>query len=227
MKKKRNLTLKRRHVADHRKKGSHKHGFVFAVLIIIVVVIGLAAFGIRKINSRINNQNIMTTQNAETSSEIQQRDMEHKFINHISKPAILIYQKNYHVLPSIVIAQAIVESQWGTSKLYQTANNPFGIKGTYQGQYVSYDTDEYVNGKKITVPAKFRKYPNLTEAIADHDHQLQVNFIRGNNTNSYIKAAYLLQRNSYATDPSYAKKLIGVIRQYNLSKYDLEAINND
>ncbi|MEJ1300404.1 glucosaminidase domain-containing protein [Latilactobacillus sakei] len=46
----------------------------------------------------------------------------------------MVYQKKHQVLPSIIIAQAIIESDWGRSDLATKANNLFGVKGQYQGQ---------------------------------------------------------------------------------------------
>nr|WP_252893064.1 glucosaminidase domain-containing protein [Lentilactobacillus otakiensis] len=54
------------------------------------------------------------------------------FISKVGNPAVKIYVKNRQVLPSVVIAQAILESQFGTSELSTDANNLFGIKGTYR-----------------------------------------------------------------------------------------------
>lgn len=142
-----------------------------------------------------------------------------KFIKKMAAPAVRVYQQNGQVLPSIVIAQAILESSWGTSALFQQANNPFGVKGSYQGQSKSFPTSEYVNGKKIQIHANFRDYPSLTAAILDHDALLKANYFKKTVTD-YQTAAKLLQENGYATDPDYAKKLDNVIATYNLNQYD-------
>lgn len=65
----------------------------------------------------------------------------------MAKPAVRVYKKNHQVLPSIVVAQAIIESNWGQSQLYQQADNPFGMKGNYNGNTKLFPTTEYVNGK--------------------------------------------------------------------------------
>lgn len=149
------------------------------------------------------------------------------FIEKVSKPAITLYQDNHQVLPSIVIAQAVLESSWGDSDLYRNANNPFGIKGNYRGKSVSYNTEEVYSGKRVTIKANFRKYPSLLAALNDHNQLLSTTFIKKDNILSYRTMAKLLQQNGYATDPSYAKKLIQIIRKYKLSQYDLTAINGD
>lgn len=129
------------------------------------------------------------------------------------------------VLPSIVIAQAILESSFGSSQLYVQAHNPFGIKGSYQGQSQQFLTTEYLNGKQIQETANFKKYPTMIAALKDHNQLLSQQFIKQPNVQSYQKAAKLLQVNGYATDPKYAQKLIKVILTYKLSDYDLAAIN--
>src|SRR5699024_9388714 len=54
------------------------------------------------------------------------------FINTVAPGAISGWNK-YGILPSVSIAQGILESGWGKSQLATTGNNLFGIKGVYQG----------------------------------------------------------------------------------------------
>jgi flagellum-specific peptidoglycan hydrolase FlgJ len=147
------------------------------------------------------------------------------FISRVGNPAIKIYLKNRQVLPSVVIAQAILESQFGTSELSTSANNLFGIKGSYHGQSVQFYTTEVENGKSIKVLAQFRKYPSLAASIADHNQLVSAKFIKSKNILSYRQSTRLLQENGYATDPHYASKLNHIIVKYNLSRYDLKALN--
>lgn len=201
--------------------GSRKNRVIFW-LIAIVIVIGLG-FGIRGVKNHFDH--VAQVRQSQNNPQLAQERHDRVFMRTIADPAIKAYQKNYQILPSVVIAQAIVESNWGSSKLYQVANNPFGIKGKYHGKSVSYETAEYINGHKKTVSAKFRKYPNLEAAIFDHDNALNHGFIHRQHVMSYITDAKLLQKNHYATDPNYAKKLISVIKQYHLNRYDLQALN--
>ncbi|KJW11992.1 N-acetylmuramidase [Levilactobacillus spicheri] len=156
-----------------------------------------------------------TSSSAESGQSVAQQ----RFIKKMAAPAVRVYRENGQVLPSIVIAQAILESSWGTSELFLQANNPFGVKGAYQGRTKSFPTTEYVNNKKVTVNANFRDYPTLTAAILDHDALLKQNYFKGTVTD-YRTAAKLLQSNGYATDPHYARKLMNVIATYNLNQYD-------
>ncbi|MED5018935.1 glycoside hydrolase family 73 protein [Paenibacillus chibensis] len=127
---------------------------------------------------------------------------------------------------SLTIAQAILESNWGTSGLAQQANNLFGIKGKGPAGSVDMPTTEYVKGKPAKVTASFRKYHSWTESIADHS-ELLLKGTRDNPTRyhgvlhaDYKKAAEAVWKGGYATDPEYPAKLIRIIETYQLMQYD-------
>lgn len=136
---------------------------------------------------------------------------------------------------SVMMAQAILESGWGASTLTTTANNMFGIKGSYNGQYVTMDTyEDDGSGNYYLISAKFRKYPSLKESFEDNAYVLRnTSFSSGNyyysgawksNTTSYTQATAWLQ-GRYVTDTSYASKLNNLISTYNLTQYDTGSSN--
>lgn len=136
---------------------------------------------------------------------------------------------------SVMMAQAILESGWGASTLTTTANNMFGIKGSYNGQYVTMDTyEDDGSDNYYLISAKFRKYPSLKESFEDNAYVLRnTSFSSGNyyysgawksNTTSYTQATAWLQ-GRYATDTSYASKLNNLISTYNLTQYDTGSSN--
>ncbi|MCY8346647.1 phage tail protein [Bacillus haynesii] len=149
------------------------------------------------------------------------------FIKAIAPDAQRVYKK-YDILASLIIAQACLESGWGTSELAQKGKNLFGIKGTYNGQYVLMWTTEYDKNENPTrVQAKFRKYPSWTESIQD----LANLYVNGTSWNpnqykavagekDYKKATAALIKAGYASDPDYATKLNNLIQTYNLTQYD-------
>lgn len=143
------------------------------------------------------------------------------FINSVKDGAIK-GMKNYGVLASLTIAQAILESGWGSSALSTQANNLFGIKANGSTDYVVMKTKEYVNGEYITVDAKFRKYKSWNESIEDHAKFLVENKRYKNliGEKDYKKACTLIQQDGYATDPKYASSLITLIEQNKLNQYD-------
>ncbi|WP_245592899.1 glycoside hydrolase family 73 protein [Carnobacterium funditum] len=141
------------------------------------------------------------------------------------------YAKNlketYGILPSISIAQAILESDWGRSELSVKNNNFYGIKGDNPNKTVMMNTKEFVNGEWIEIKAPFRKYDSWQESMDEHARLIVYGTTWNANQYStvlaateYKEAAYALEKSGYATDPDYPVKLIRLIEQYNLHQYD-------
>ena len=135
--------------------------------------------------------------------------------------------KNTKILPSIVMAQAALESAWGKSELATKANNLFGVKGDYKGKsYTKRTREEDKNGKSYYVNAPFRKYPSFKESIADHGAFFVSTDWRKKNYAPVLKAkdyktqAKALQSCGYATDTKYASKLINLIEEHGLAQFD-------
>jgi lysozyme len=145
-----------------------------------------------------------------------------EFINSILTGAISTYEK-YKILPSVTLAQAITESFWGEASF---GNNLFGIKWQdgcgYERQYLW--TTEFINGEEVRIQDWFRKYDNWTQSIEDHGYFLYSNNRYKNVIGCYKaeEACEQLQLAGYATDPNYAKQLINLIKEYNLTKWDGE-----
>ena len=203
-------------VIAKRKKSNGVVAFVI-VAVIVVLVFGAGLKLRQYVVNRFDSSATATTQSTSASQGL--TDAQQAFIKKMAAPAQRVYKLNRQVLPSIVVAQAILESNWGKSTLYLEANNPFGMKGSYEGNTKAFPTTEYENGKKITVNDYFRDYPDLKSAILDHDKILRAKFIPQATTN-YQTAAEFLQENNYATDPNYAQKIIQMIQTYNLNQYD-------
>ena len=156
------------------------------------------------------------------------------FIAEISTYAQPIAQAN-DLYASVMIAQAVVESGWGSSALSQSPyHNLFGIKGSYQGQTVYMNTLEYLNNKWVTKKEPFRHYPTFAESFSDNAYVLRnTSFGNGyyyagtwkSNTKSYTEATAALT-GRYATDPTYSTKLNNIIVTYGLTKYDTPATGN-
>jgi hypothetical protein len=77
-------------------------------------------------------------------------------------------QQNTGVPASVSVAQAILESDWGRSRLTRQANNLFGIKGAGTAGSVSLATWEHIDGSDVVVQAGFRAYYTLEESVDDH-----------------------------------------------------------
>jgi len=143
-----------------------------------------------------------------------------EFIKEILDGAIMSY-KEFNVLPSLTLAQAILESDWGYSDI---GNNLFGIKWTENCGFAKREvpTSEYINGKMIQVMAYFRIYKDRNESVIDHGNFLATNsrYQETLKSDTYITACRNIQKAGYATDPTYADKLIDIIERYNLNKWD-------
>ena len=151
-------------------------------------------------------------------------------------PAAQNVARGKDIYASVMIAQAALESGWGTSALSKAPNhNLFGVKGSYNGQSVNMQTLEDSGGQNYySIQADFRKYPSYQESLEDYADKI-VNGISGaplfysgawkSKTNSYQDAtAYLTGR--YATDTAYGSKLNRIIEQFGLTKYDTETAVN-
>lgn len=156
------------------------------------------------------------------------------FITEIATYAQPIAQAN-DLYASVMIAQAVVESGWGSSALSQAPYyNLFGIKGSYQGQTVYMDTLEFLNNQWVNKKEPFRQYPSFAESFNDNAYVLRnTSFGNGyyyagtwkSNTRSYTDATACLT-GRYATDPGYASKLNNIITTYRLTQYDTPASGN-
>ncbi|ECC0538728.1 1,4-beta-N-acetylmuramoylhydrolase [Listeria monocytogenes] len=131
---------------------------------------------------------------------------------------------------SVMIAQAILESAYGTSELGSAPNyNLFGIKGAYNGQsYTKQTLEDDGKGNYYTITAKFRKYPSYHQSLEDYAQVIRkgpswnpnyYSKVWKSNTTSYKDAMKALT-GTYATDTAYATKLNDLISRYNLTQYD-------
>lgn len=134
--------------------------------------------------------------------------------------------KEHGVLPSITLAQGIIESAWGKSGLTVQGNNLFGIKVdiSWTGPVIEMNTQEFVNGQYITVVARWRVYDRWEDSILDHGKFLKENIRYEQagvfNAKNYKEQAEALLRAGYATDPNYSNKLCSMIESYSLDQYD-------
>ena len=195
----------------------------FLILFILLVVFVCFRYYRRQAiqSEQIRQEQLQRRQ--EQEKLIRQRKAFIKKIGPIAKQV----DKSYDLLPSITIAQACLESNYGQSDLSQKYNNLFGVKGTNPNTSAILTTKEYVKGKWINVKARFQIYDSYEASIRAHARLFQ----NGTSWNhkqyqhvlaakDYRKQAKALVTDGYATDPNYADKLINLIEQYGLAKYD-------
>ena len=130
---------------------------------------------------------------------------------------------------SITIAQAILESNAGNSKLARMTNNHFGIKckDYWNGmEYFFPDDDKDASGNLI--PSCFRKYASVHDSYVDHSNFLMTT-PHYQPLFNYDKTEYRLWAEGlslcrYASDEKYSEKLIRTIETYNLNELDYYTI---
>ena len=136
------------------------------------------------------------------------------------------------LFPSVVIAQAICESNWGQSTIMMKANAIFGIKATssWKGKVYNANTQECYDGSTYTnITACFRAYDSLAESIADYfDLILGLSRYQGAiNTSSPLECITAIKNGGYATSPTYINTIMSIINTNNLTQYDnVEDVEN-
>lgn len=125
---------------------------------------------------------------------------------------------------SIKMAQAILESNAGTSTLAVKANNHFGIKcgNDWTGKEYFRKDDDYRRGK--LVQSCFRTYTNAETSFQAHSNfltgQPRYQFLFSLKQGDYRAWAKGLRQAGYATDPAYSQNLIQIIEMYRLHELD-------
>lgn len=143
------------------------------------------------------------------------------------------------ILASVTLAQAILESGWGSSELAVNALNFFGMKtrlsgnrwegSTWDGTVYSKITKEFENGQYVDVRADFRKYKDVADSVADHSA-----YLNGAMNGTILRykglawekdprtAITIIKAGGYATAPDYVEKVMNIITKYDLTAYDTQ-----
>ncbi len=125
-------------------------------------------------------------------------------------------KQKFGIPVSITLAQGLLESDAGESRLTRSANNHFGVK-TFNKRV------PHVVMKDDSPTDKFKKYDSAWESYRDHslllmrDHYKPLQYL---SKTDYVSWAKGLQKAGYATDPQYAAKLIRIIENLQLFKLD-------
>ena len=133
------------------------------------------------------------------------------------KDAAISQMQSSGIPASITLAQACLESGFGTSRLAREGNNHFGIKcHDYKGRKMYVDDD--------IKDDCFRVYDRVEDSFQDHSDFLRFRsryaFLFDLDPTDYKGWAYGLKAAGYATDPQYAVRLIDLIERYGLQQYD-------
>lgn len=126
---------------------------------------------------------------------------------------------------SIKLAQGLLESDCGRSDLAREGKNHFGIKcGKAWSGKTFYKEDDDRDASGRLKPSCFRVFPDASSSYVAHSEFLLNNeryaFLFDYDPSDYKSWAKGLRKAGYATDRKYPAKLIGVIRKYDLERFD-------
>jgi flagellum-specific peptidoglycan hydrolase FlgJ len=169
------------------------------------------------------NQELLRQEQAQKEAALRSRGNFIKVVASLAQKA----DKPSGLFPSVTIAQACLESDYGQSTLARQYNNLFGVKGSDPNTTKLLSTKEYENGRWVETTGRFQVYDSYAAAIQAHA-QLLVNGTSWNRgqyqhvlrAQNYREQAQALYRDGYATDPGYPAKLTTIIEQYHLDRYD-------
>lgn len=126
---------------------------------------------------------------------------------------------------SFTIAEAALESGWGSSQLATEGYNLFGVKAdpSWTGDVLTMNTREYLNDQWVMELAAWRKYPDWYGSISDHATFLLTNprYSPAFQATNGIDFANAVAAAGYATDPDYATKIAEIINAHNLTALDV------
>lgn len=143
------------------------------------------------------------------------------------------------ILASVTIAQAILESGYGTTDLATKASNYFGMKCTLSGntwasawdgvsKYTKKTAEQKEDGTVYYITADFRKYPDMDTSVRDHSLYLlgakngsKARYEGLKGEKDYKTAIQIIKDGGYATDINYVSKVCNIIERYNLTQYDV------
>ena len=128
----------------------------------------------------------------------------------------MLQMERYGIPASVTLAQGIIESADGKSMLSKTANNHFGVKGAYNGNYVLANDDKSNE--------RFKKYDDVAQSFEDHSKVLMnaryQKYVGNLSPLDYKGWVEGIKKGGYASDPNYVSIVVGVIEKNNLQKYD-------
>lgn len=132
-------------------------------------------------------------------------------------------KRGYNIV-STAIAQACIESAYGTSSLGFKYHNYFGMKAgkSWKGGVVNLKTkEEYTVGTLTTIVDGFRTYPTLQAGVEGYyDFISAKRYANLKTAKDYKEYATFLKQDGYATSSTYINTLCKTVEKYELDKYD-------
>lgn len=149
------------------------------------------------------------------NDDVKIRELRIGYIQRFYKVAMSEYYK-FGIPASIILAQGLIETQNGTSNLMKRTNNHFGIKcfsrSCKKGHCSNHSDDSHKDF--------FRTYPSAWESFRSHSLLLTSKRYKSLAWKDYKAWAWGLKNRGYATDKNYPNKLIKIISDYKLNRFD-------
>ena len=129
------------------------------------------------------------------------------------------------IIKQVCLAQACLETGYGSSSLMVKARALFGIKATktWKGKVYSAKTREVYNSIEQTVSAVFRAYDTVADSIRDYFKLISgKRYAKALTAKTMMEALNIIANAGYATDPNYSLKVIEIYNQHILGSISLQ-----
>ena len=151
------------------------------------------------------------------------------FIKEIA-PFVIKFAPSYHIaVCSPIIAQAVLESRYGTSELAVNAKNFFGLKyrpgrcPTAIGIYTKVGSEQKADGSYESGSMQWCKFPDMEACVEGYfDFINNPNYANLKGVTDPETYLVNIKADKYATSLDYVSKVMNVIREYDLTQYDKE-----
>lgn len=140
------------------------------------------------------------------------------------KSTAMTEQELYGIPASITLAQGIVESNAGRSRLSSKHNNHFGMKWRKgrKEKYAVY-SDDTPTDKFVVYKSAWRSYRDHSKLLVRVPRYKHLFKLRVTDYKGWAKG---LKKSGYATNKDYDKILISIIEKYKLYQYDQRIFYN-
>lgn len=158
-----------------------------------------------------------------------------EFIKSIAQ-YVIKYAPQYNIrVHSPIIAQAIIESNFGESELAKNAQNYFGLKYSQEhkdrcptsiGYYAKEGSEQLVNGSYVSNMMFWQKFSNMEDGVRGYfdflNYSSRYNNIKGiTDPKTYLE---IIKSDGYATSLDYVTTVMNIVKAYNLTQYDNNAV---
>ena len=138
-------------------------------------------------------------------------------------PETLVLAREWALMPSVTLGQAVLESGWGRSSLARDHHNLFGIKAGSASEAVTLATTEYHRNRRVRTHARYRIFDSWGESMAEHARLLGDDPRYANARPLWDEGPAFIEAiaPTYASDTRYPEHLAAIVDRYHLDRWDL------